>query len=762
MTPQDSTNSEFFTLDIGGMTCASCVSRVEKALDKIPGVEAASVNLATEQAKVRIKAGSLSLMDIIKLVQKTGYEAKESSARGNPHQNMTKSFWAADGLGRVILSFLLSAPLFLPMFFMPFGIHWSLSGWWQLALATPVQFVLGWRFYKAGYKSLMAGAGNMDLLVALGTSAAYGLSLYLLLTTTHAHELYFEGSAVIICMVLLGKWLEARAKQQTSEAIRALQKLWPEHAKVLDIGLELQGSAGVSAEQCRDLPLDQVLPGDRVLVLPGERIPVDGVILLGASHVDESLLTGESEPVKKAFDCKVIGGALNGEGALVIAAEAVGVESVLSKIIHLVEDAQTQKAPIQKLVDQVSAIFVPTVIVLALITGIGNWLYFDSTSIAILRAVSVLVIACPCALGLATPAAIMAGTGVAARFGILIKDPQVLELAHKLDIVAFDKTGTLTIGKPRMLALLPFNRSSADIDQILATAAGLQLGSEHPLAKALIDAAKDKNLLPIATSASKALPGIGIEGIPSAGVFAGQTLRLQSVASLENDSEYAPILEKAQTCFDQGQTVSILMNAGAGSAGAPTAIAVIAFGDELKPNAQEAVHALNALHIRTVMLSGDNLAAATRVGNTIGIDEVFAQILPGNKAEIIQKLQNTSEGNPHFVAMVGDGVNDAPALAMADVGMAMSTGTDVAMQAAGITLMRGDPTLVKDAIDISKKTWNKIRQNLFWAFAFNTIGIPMAALGYLSPMLAGSAMALSSFCVLSNALLLKRWQPSHS
>ena len=762
MTPQDSTNSEFFTLDIGGMTCASCVSRVEKALDKIPGVEAASVNLATEQAKVRIKAGSLSLMDIIKLVQKTGYEAKESSARGNPHQNMTKSFWAADGLGRVILSFLLSAPLFLPMFFMPFGVHWSLSGWWQLALATPVQFVLGWRFYKAGYKSLMAGAGNMDLLVALGTSAAYGLSLYLLLTTTHAHELYFEGSAVIICMVLLGKWLEARAKQQTSEAIRALQKLWPEHAKVLDIGLELQGSAGVSAEQCRDLPLDQVLPGDRVLVLPGERIPVDGVILLGASHVDESLLTGESEPVKKAFDCKVIGGALNGEGALVIAAEAVCVESVLSKIIHLVEDAQTQKAPIQKLVDQVSAIFVPTVIVLALITGIGNWLYFDSTSIAILRAVSVLVIACPCALGLATPAAIMAGTGVAARFGILIKDPQVLELAHKLDIVAFDKTGTLTIGKPRMLALLPFDGSSADVDQILATAAGLQLGSEHPLAKALIDAAKDKNLLPIATSASKALPGIGIEGIPSAGVFAGQTLRLQSVASLENDSEYAPILEKAQTCFDQGQTVSILMNAGAGSAGAPTAIAVIAFGDELKPNAQEAVHALNALHIRTVMLSGDNLAAATRVGNTIGIDEVFAQILPGNKAEIIQKLQNTSEGNPHFVAMVGDGVNDAPALAMADVGMAMSTGTDVAMQAAGITLMRGDVALVAGALDISARTVAKIRQNLFWAFAFNTIGIPMAALGYLSPMLAGSAMALSSFCVLSNALLLKRWQPSHS
>ena len=762
MTPTKSSNSEFFSLDIGGMTCASCVSRVEKALDKIPGVEAASVNLATEQARVRIKSGSSNLAEIIALVQKTGYEAKESSARGNLGLKMAKPFWAADGLGRVILSFLLSAPLFLPMFLMPFGIHWSLSGWWQLALATPVQFILGWRFYKAGFKSLMAGAGNMDLLVALGTSAAFGLSLYILLTSSHAHELYFEGSAVIICMVLLGKWLEARAKQQTSEAIRALQKLWPEHAKVLNTDLELAGNAGIGTDQYRDLPLEQVLPGDRVFVLPGERIPVDGVIVFGASHVDESLLTGESEPVKKALDSKVIGGALNGEGVLVITAQAVGVESVLSQIINLVEEAQTQKAPIQKLVDRVSAIFVPTVIILALITGIGNWLYLDSVSIAILRAVSVLVIACPCALGLATPAAIMAGTGIAARFGILIKDPQVLELAHRLDIVAFDKTGTLTIGKPRMLALLPFNQSFTDEDQILAAAAGLQLGSEHPLAKALIDAAKAKGVAPIATASSKGLPGIGIEGIPSGGPFAAQTLRLQSIASLEGSSQHDIVLQKAQACFEQGQTVSVLMNTSGEGSEVVSPIAVIAFGDELKANAQSAIDALHALHIRTVMLSGDNLAAATRVGKTIGIDEVFAQIMPSDKAELIQKLQIDSEGRKHFVAMVGDGVNDAPALAMADVGMAMSTGTDVAMQAAGITLMRGDPTLVADAIDISKKTWNKIRQNLFWAFAFNTIGIPMAALGYLSPMLAGSAMALSSFCVLSNALLLKRWRPQHA
>ena len=756
MTPTESSNSEFFTLDIGGMTCASCVSRVEKALDKIPGVEAATVNLATEQARVRVRPGSSSLAEIIALVKKTGYEAKESSARGNLEQKNAKSFWAADGLGRVVLSFLLSAPLFLPMFLMPFGMHWSLSGWWQLALATPVQFILGWRFYKAGFKSLMAGAGNMDLLVAIGTSAAYGLSLYILLTSSHAHELYFEGSAVIICMVLLGKWLEARAKQQTSEAIRALQKLWPEHAKVLSADVDPHMTIGIGTDQYRDLPLDQVLPGDRVLVLPGERIPVDGVIVFGASHVDESLLTGESEPVKKAVGSNLIGGALNGEGVLVVTAQAVGIESVLSQIIHLVEEAQTQKAPIQKLVDQVSAIFVPTVIVLALITGLGNWIYFDSISIAILRAVSVLVIACPCALGLATPAAIMAGTGIAARFGILIKDPQVLELAHRLNIVAFDKTGTLTIGKPRMLALLPLNESPIDSDQILATAAGLQLGSEHPLAKALIDAAKTSGVNPIATSSYKALPGIGIEGMPSDGPFAGHTLRLQSVASLEGNSQHKIVLQKADTFFEQGLTVSVLMNC---SEETPAPIAVIAFGDELKTNAKSAVDSLHALHIRTVMISGDNLAAATRVGKTIGIDEVFAQIMPSNKAQIIQKLQNTADGKKNYVAMVGDGINDAPALAMADVGMAMSTGTDVAMQAAGITLMRGDPTLVADAIDISKKTWNKIRQNLFWAFAFNTIGIPMATLGYLSPMLAGSAMALSSFCVLSNALLLKRWRP---
>ena len=753
--PKDTT-SALFTLDIGGMTCASCVGRVEKALDKIPGIEAATVNLATEQARIRLKTDSdTQINDVIALVQKTGYEAKLSSPHGNAELAPAKTFWGSDGLGRVLLGFTLSAPLFLPMFLMPFGIHWALAPKWQLLLATPVQFFLGWRFYRAGFKSLMSGVGNMDLLVALGTSAAYGLSIYQMLNSPHAsHDLYFEGSAVIICMVLLGKWLEARAKQQTSEAIRALQKLWPEHAKVLDSQMAI--AEGAPLNEYRDLPLEQVFPKDRILVLPGERIPVDGLILMGKSHVDESLLTGESEPVKKQIGANVIGGALNGEGVLVIEAQAVGVESVLSKIISLVEDAQTQKAPIQKLVDQVSAIFVPSVIIIAIITGIANWLYLDSASIAILRAVSVLVIACPCALGLATPAAIMAGTGVAARFGILIKDPQVLEQAHRLSIVAFDKTGTLTIGKPRLLALLPFAPSTPSED-ILANAAGLQLGSEHPLAKALLDAAKDQGITPIPPSASKALAGIGIEGKPTKGPWENKTLCLQSVASLHDNPNIAAILEKAQTCFEVGQTVSVLMNTETPA----TPIAIIGFGDELKDNAKTAIAALHQLRIRTVMLSGDNQAAADRVGKSIGIDEVFAQIMPGDKAQIIRKLQTSDVHHRQWVAMVGDGINDAPALAAADVGMAMSTGTDVAMQAAGITLMRGDPTLVADAIDISKKTWNKIRQNLFWAFAFNTTGIPLAALGYLSPMLAGSAMALSSFCVLSNALLLKRWRPSH-
>ncbi len=742
--------NQFYSLDIEGMTCASCVSRVEKAISKLPGVDGVSVNLATEQANVRLSKDShIELNDIIHAVEKTGYEAKLSSPRGKAHDDENKISWGLNGLSNVLISICLSIPLVIPMILMPFGIHWSLSPWWQLALATPIQFILGWRFYSAGFKSLMGGTGNMDLLIALGTSSAYGLSVYLILTQSHAHELYFEGSAVIITMVLLGKWLEARAKKQTSAAIRALQNLWPENAKVLNP----PESSEPNFSDFQILPLEQVLPGDHILVLPGERIPVDGKIVFGQSHADESLITGESEPVKKLIDHQVIGGSMNGEGSLIIQAQAIGIESVLSKIITLVEEAQTQKAPIQKLVDRISAIFVPTVIAIAVITGLINWFYLDSVSIAILRAVSVMVIACPCALGLATPAAIMAGTGVAAKYGILIKDPQVLEYAHHLNIVAFDKTGTLTIGHPQLINIIPLTNGLKPED-ILASATALQLGSEHPLAKAIIDAAKIQNIIPFTPLKSQSIFGVGIEGVLSNGPWSNQQLRLQSLSSLAQSTHYASILQHVEDALNSGYSVSILMRVDSDE----PCIAAFVFGDEVKANAKAVIDALHDLDIQTAMISGDNTFAANRVGTQLGIDKIFSQILPDKKSEIIDELKtNTEKNTKNWVAMIGDGINDAPALAKADVGMAMSTGTDVAIQSAGITLMRGDLSLVPSAIDISRKTWQKIQQNLFWAFIFNTAGIPLAALGYLSPMVAGSAMALSSFCVLSNALLLKRW-----
>ncbi len=761
MSTPNQENSSFFTLDIGGMTCASCVSRVEKALMNTPGVEAATVNLATEQARIRFLTPSTdSLEKLITSIQKMGYEASPSSPLGDQSNNTKNSYWGENGLGRVLISFALSAPIALPMLLMPLGIHWALAPKWQLLLATPVQFFFGWRFYRSGFKSLLAGIGNMDLLVALGTSSAYGLSVYELLNQSNGHQLYFEGAVVVISMVLLGKWLEAKAKKETGEAIRSLKKLWPESAKVINPYTSIDQSA--NPDQYRNIPLEQVLPGDHVLVLPGERIPVDGKILAGISNIDESLLTGESIPVLKMVDSKVIGGSLNGESLLIIEAMAVGTESVLAKIITLVEDTQTQKPPIQKLVDQVSAIFVPSVILIAVISAIANWIAYDSMSIAILRSVSILVIACPCALGLATPAAIMAGTGIAAKFGILIKDPQVLEEAHRIDIVVFDKTGTITVGDPSLTAIIPFeiNPSEKLLNEILSTTAGLQLGSEHPLAKALLAAVKIKGLQPISSVDNKAIPGIGLQGKPSAGLWANKTLCIQSVQSLKNHPQYELINEYAQTQFEAGQTVSALIDVDLEQ----TPLAIIAFGDTVKPNAKTTIKSLHSLGIKTAMISGDNIAAANKVGKSIGIGKVYAQIMPADKAEIIKDLQtkihNSGNIKRHWVAMIGDGINDAPALAAADIGMAMSTGTDVAMQAAGITLMHGDLNLVIDAIDISKRTWNKIRQNLFWAFIFNAIGIPLAALGLLSPALAGSAMALSSFFVLSNALLLKQWKPT--
>ena len=743
---------DFYSLEIEGMTCASCVSRIEKALNKLPSIEAVSVNLATEQARIRLKHdATLSLEDLLKAIQKTGYKAHLSRPPGTPEK--TQRFtWGMSGLTEVLISFALSIPLVVPMFLMLFSFDWSLGPWWQLALATPIQFILGWRFYISGWKSLLSGTGNMDLLIAIGTSSSYGLSVYQLLTQDHAgHSLYFEGSAVIVSMVLLGKWLEARAKKQTTQAIRELQHLWPDNAKVLSAGM---GNHPQDLQAYRILPIDQVLPGDRIVVLPGERMPVDGNILFGQSDVDESLMTGESRPVKKTVDDLVIGGSMNGAGVLVLQVQAVGVESVLSKMIALVEEAQTQKAPIQQLVDHISAIFVPSVVGIAIITGIANWWFFDSLPLAILRSVAVLVIACPCALGLATPAAIMAGTGVAARFGILIKDPAILEIAHRIDVVAFDKTGTLTIGRPQLIEIVPLNTNHT-LEVMLATAAGLQQGSEHPLAKAIADATQEKKEIAIAASDIRALPGIGIEGKPNSGPWANTLLSLQSLASVQDKPEYAHLLTEHTSPSFTGNTVSILCS----NSPNPEFIAAFVFGDAIKHNAKAAIDSLHAMGIRTVLISGDNASAANQVGKSLGIDAVFANVLPSKKAELIAQLQASEQNKTNAVAMIGDGMNDAPALAQADVGMAMSTGTDVAIASAGITLMRGDLALVGMAIDISKRTWNKIRQNLFWAFLFNTAGIPLAAFGYLSPMVSGSAMALSSFLVLSNALLLKKWRP---
>ena len=750
-------SARFISIDIEGMTCASCVSRVEKALAKIPGIEAATVNLATEQARIRLKETMPGVVEqIIDVIKNAGYDAKQSAAPGQQKHVNQSAFWSADGLGLVLLSFALSAPLVLPMVLMPFGVHWMPSGLWQLLLASPVQFVFGWRFYKSGFKALMSGAGNMDLLVALGTSAAYGLSVYQLVFGD-PHALYFEGAAVIISMVLLGKWLEARAKQKTGEAIRALHALWPQHARVLKTNdLSLISNNAAAINQHTELPLEQVLVNDLVMVLPGERVPADGFIVLGNSHLDESLLTGESQAVKRGIGDAVIGGSLNGDGQLIFRVSATSIDSMLANIIDLVETAQTQKAPIQRLVDQVSAVFVPAVIGVAIATGLVTGLLIGDVSEAILRAVSVMVIACPCALGLATPAAIMAGTGVAARAGILIKDPQVLELAHRIQLVAFDKTGTLTEGKPTLISI--DTSSGFAQEKVLALAAGLQMGSEHPLAKAVLEAAKLQGVTPITCVQLQAIAGVGIEGRPLTGEWQGQLLQLQSLASLESHPQYGDLILKATLLFLEGHTISAL-TATPPDTQSSIPLAIFAFGDALKDNAAVAVRQLHAMGIQTVMLSGDNNAAAKKVGERIGIDTVYAQVIPADKANWIERLKRNAEGERQWVAMVGDGINDAPALAVADVGMAMATGTDVAMQAAGITLMHGNPTLVAGAIDVSKRTWNKIRQNLFWAFAFNVIGIPLAALGYLTPAIAGSAMALSSLFVLSNALLLGLWKP---
>lgn len=726
-----STTPSSATLDLGvaGMTCASCVNRVERALKKVPGVSDAVVNLATESARVTYAPADEIEAQIRRAVRNAGYEPR--AAQEAVQEDLSP--WA--GFGPVALGLALSLPLVLPMVGDLFGRHWMLPAWLQFLLATPVQFVLGARFYRAGWHALKAGTGNMDLLVAIGTSAGWGLSVWLWLAQGQ-QQLYFEASALVVTLVLLGKWLEARAKRQTTTAIRALQALRPETAHVI---LRSGGEA--------DLPLAEVMAGDRLVVRPGERIPADGIVEQGDTHVDESMLTGEPLPVAKGVEARVTGGSINGEGRFVLRATAVGQESVLARIIRLVEDAQAAKAPIQRLVDQVSAVFVPVVLGIALLT-LGGWLLVGAgIEVALIHAVAVLVIACPCALGLATPAAIMAGTGVAARQGILIKDAQALELAHQVDTVAFDKTGTLTVGQPRLVDFVAAPGVSADAQ--LVAAASLQSGSEHPLARAVVDAARERGLDVPAPDAVRAVAGRGSEG-----EVANRSYLIASLRWLQElQVPLGALQEDALRLQGRGATLSALVERVTEGLALR---ALLAFADEAKPGAAEALAELRARGLRLVMISGDNRAAATAMAVRLGLrpEEVQAEVLPGDKAAHVAALR---EGG-HVVAMVGDGVNDAPALAAADVGIAMGTGTDVAMHAAGITLMRGDVGLVAGALDISRRSVRKIRQNLFWAFAYNVAGIPLAALGFLSPVVAGAAMALSSVSVLTNALLLKRWR----
>ena len=717
-------------LTIDGMTCASCVARVEKALQKVPGVRAATVNLATEKASVQ---GDAALEALVAAVRAAGYEAAAAPAPGSARPDSG----APSGLPAwwpVALSALLSLPLVAPMLVHPFGLDWMLPGWLQLALATPVQFWLGARFYRAGWKALRAGSGNMDLLVAIGTSAAYGLSLYLLLAGGRhgAPHLYFESSAVVITLVLLGKWLESRAKRQAVAAIGALEALRSEDALVRRGGRELR------------IPLAELRVGDLMVVRPGERVPADGSVEEGHSHLDESLLTGESLPVAKGPGERVAGGAINADGLLLVRASAVGSETMLSRIIRMVEDAQAVKAPIQRLVDRVSAVFVPAVLLVSLVTLLGWGLATGDWQAALLNAVAVQVIACPCALGLATPSSIMVGTGASARHGILIKDAEALETAHALDVVVFDKTGTLTEGRPRLAAL-----EGADPDRILRLAAAVQQASSHPLAHAVLEAARERGIAAPPVTAARALPGRGVQAeLDGATVLLGNARLMR-----EQGADSAALEARAAVHEAQGRTVSWL--ALADSSGTE-ALGLLAFGDSLKPGAAAAVARLAAMGIESVMLTGDSEGAARAVAGQAGIARFHAGVLPGDKARLVAELKAAGRK----VAMVGDGINDAPALAAADVGIAMASGTDVAMQTAGITLMRGDPGLVADAVAISQRTYAKIRQNLGWAFVYNVVGIPLAAFGLLNPVLAGAAMALSSVSVVANALLLRGWRPS--
>ncbi len=742
-------------LPITGMTCANCVATVERALRrKVPGVVSAAVNLATERATVEYLPDRASEDDLVRAVEAAGYGVvraapekladAERAAREAEVRHQTRVFWTGVAF---------TVPLFALSMARDFGLlgafgesPWLL--WILFALATPVQAIVGWDYYVGAWKALRNGAANMDVLVALGSSVAYFYSVPVAVALTlgsHAlgHHVYFETAAVILTLIKLGKLLEARAKGRTSEAIKRLMGLQPKTARLLRGGQEI------------DVPIAEVRHGDVVLVRPGERVPVDGVVVDGRSAVDESLLTGESLPVDKGPGDEVVGAAINRMGLLRVRATRVGAETALAQIVRLVEQAQGSKAPIQRLADQVSAVFVPAVIGIALLT-FGLWWAFAGFTPGLVRLVAVLVIACPCALGLATPTAVMVGTGRGAELGVLFKDAAALERAQALRTIVLDKTGTVTVGRPEVVEVVAAAEASAD--EVLRLAASAERGSEHPLGQAVVEAARARGLALAEPADFRAVAGHGVQAIVD-----GRGVLVGSVGLLAEWSVPQQALSAAaERLAAEARTVAWVAADG-------RALGLLAIADRVKDGAREAVEALRQAGLEVVLLTGDQPATAAAVGREVGIERVLAGVLPAGKVEEVRRLQAEGRG---LVAMVGDGINDAPALAQADVGIAIGTGADVAMEAADVTLVRGDLRAVPQALALSRATLRTIRQNLFWAFFYNVVLIPAAAgaffavsalpaaLRTLHPALAALAMALSSVTVVSNSLRLRRSRPS--
>ncbi|MCM3389311.1 heavy metal translocating P-type ATPase [Lysinibacillus fusiformis] len=721
---------------ITGMTCASCATRIEKGLNKIDGISSANVNLALENATVEYNPDQVSVADIVQRVEKLGYvahvkenENDETDYREQAIKKQTKKFIISAILSLPLLWTMVSHFSFTSFIYMP---EILMNPWVQMALATPVQFIIGWQFYVSAYKALKNGSANMDVLVVLGTSAAYFYSVYQTFITNGTHEhpqLYFETSAVLITLIILGKLFEAKAKGRSSEAIKKLMGLQAKTALVVRNGVEIE------------IPLEEVVIGDTILVKPGEKIPVDGEIIEGNTAVDESMLTGESIPVDKTVDSPLFGSTINKNGFIKMKATKIGRDTALAQIIKVVEDAQGSKAPIQRMADKISGIFVPIVIGIAIVAFI-IWFAFVTPgefAPALEVLIAVLVIACPCALGLATPTSIMAGSGRAAEFGILFKGGEHLEQTQGIDTVVVDKTGTVTHGKPVLTDVLLAN--GQDEEKFLSLIGAAEKQSEHPLAQAIVHGIQEKGIELGNVQFFEAIPGYGVQATVSGqGVIIG-TRKLMQQYGIDIKAIF-PTMENLES---DGKTAMLAAINGQYAG-------LVAVADTVKDTSHEAVRRLQEMGIEVIMMTGDNHRTAQAIGKEVGVDAVIAEVLPEGKAEEVKKLQQQGKK----VAMVGDGINDAPALATANIGMAIGTGTDVAMEAADITLIRGDLNSIADAIIMSRKTMRNIKQNLFWAFAYNTLGIPIAAVGLLAPWVAGAAMAFSSVSVVLNALRLQR------